>query len=503
VTLAFIGSLAALQPSTTGKAATQSPTIQARHVVEASVSAMGGIEALLALNDVTRQMTGTRSDAGQGLTPVSADILSPPVTNTYTALTSVRELRSQRLMEYRESQILGGQPIRFKTVLNANGGFTGNLANRTVRQFPPAALPSVRAANFRRYPESLLRAIWTRPQHARWIREGLVDGWRQDIIAYSDVDGTLLELYFDSTNHFLRKTEIFATDSFLGDGSVELLYSDWRNVGGVMFPFRYIDKVNGYVLSDQRVSTLVTNTQPPDVTFDLPKDLVAVGPGPGTVSAKELGKDVYGLTGPYNSMFVVMNDYVLVLEPGGSIRNTRECIDAIKKIAGQKPIRYVVATHFHFDHVAGAPSYMAEKAVFVTTPDAKSTIERSALAVRTLDPAASKLQKLAPTVETFRGRRVFDDGDHRVELYEFASPHAAQMIIAYLPREQILFEGDLLDLDIPETGTSVAGEDTADLAVKLKQWGLDVKTIVAVHGRIGTIEDLNRALAHRQDNPQK
>src|SRR5262249_43426421 len=100
------------------------------------------------------------------------------------------------------------------------------------------------------------------------------------------------------------------------------------------------------------------------------------------------------------------------------------------------------------------------------------------------------------TIEAFTDKRVFDDGAHRVELYNIGpNPHCGQMIVAYLPKEKILFEADMLDLDIPEDGTATAGDDTADLAEKIKKLGLQVEQILPVHGRLGTLSDLQRALA--------
>ena len=49
-------------------------------------------------------------------------------------------------------------------------------------------------------------------------------------------------------------------------------------------------------------------------------------------------------------------------------------------------------------------------------------------------------------IETIADKRVFEDGVHQVELYRFASPHTGEMIVAYLPKEKILFEADMLDI---------------------------------------------------------
>src|SRR6266498_3961853 len=94
--------------------------------------------------------------------------------------------------------------------------------------------------------------------------------------------------------------------------------------------------------------------------------------------------------------------------------------------------------------------------------DAKSVIERAAVATHTLRPDALSRSPRAPVIETVKGKRVFDDGAHRVELYEFSNPHCAEMIIAWLPKEKVLFEADMLDITYPDH-IGQGGEDTAAL----------------------------------------
>ena len=70
------------------------------------------------------------------------------------------------------------------------------------------------------------------------------------------------------------------------------------------------------------------------------------------------------------------------------------------------------------DHIGGVRSFIAEGTPIVTTPDAKSVIERAA-AVHSMRPDALSCSPRAPVIETLKDKRVFDDGAHRVEFYEF------------------------------------------------------------------------------------
>ncbi len=472
--------------------------LRARSVVEASIKAMGGLPALQAIQDVTREMAGARSDQGQGMQPVpQAQAAQPPITNTYTRFTSIRDLKNGRALEFRESEIFGGQPLRFKSIVTPAGAFAINEVTKTYRQTPPAGLQQARAGFFRRHPESLLLTVWSRPETLRWLGEENFEGRRLQVVSFADSDGSEIALFFDAETNLLTKLEQLADDPIQGDSVFQTVYSDWRPINKLMLPYRYVDKLNGSIFQDVKLTNIQFDTKPADSLFALPEGLAKLELPAQTPTVKKIGEDAYALLGTYNSMFVVFKDYVLVVEAGASNAYANACVAEIKKVAPDKPIRYLVSTHFHFDHVSGVRRYIAEGATIMTTATAKTVIERAAAASHMMRPDLLSRQPRTPVIETFTGKRIFEDGSHRLELYEFSSPHCGEIIVAYLPKEKVLFEADMLDLDIPEDGTAPAGRDTAALADEIQKLGLQVETIIPVHGRMGTISELQKALAAR------
>jgi glyoxylase-like metal-dependent hydrolase (beta-lactamase superfamily II) len=467
--------------------------LEARTVLDAGIKAMGGLEELQKINDITRELSGDRSDEGQGMNPVWPRVAEPPVL-AHPRLTSVRDIRGGRAFDAVEATIFGGQPIRFRSVVAGPNAFGVSEVAKNIRILPPPAVANARAARFRRDPETLLLAAANRPEALRWIAEGEFAGHKQRVISLADVDGTQVSLYFDAGTNLLTKSEYLNDDPVLGDVVTETIYADWRPVEKLLLPFRYTDRVGGSVIQDLRVSTVKLNTHPPDSLFAMP-DYAKIEPTPPVPAVKKLGDDVYAILGAYNSVFVVFKDYVLVIEAGSNNRYSAASIAEIKKVAPDKPIRYLVSTHFHFDHLGGVRSYVAEGTTIVTTPAAKTVIERAATAAHVMRPDALSRNPKAAAIETIDDTRVFDDGVHRVELYSFASPHTGQMIVAYLPKEKLLFEADMLD--IPEGGNPVAGDDTIDLAKQIEKRGLQVETIIPVHGKIGALRDLTTAVSER------
>jgi glyoxylase-like metal-dependent hydrolase (beta-lactamase superfamily II) len=468
--------------------------LQAQTVLDAGIKAAGGIDELRKIADVTRELSGTRSDEGQGMQPVWPRIAEPPVLSN-PHVKSVRDIRGNRTFDETEAVIFGGQPFHIKAVIAGNNAFAISELAKEMRVLPPPALINVRAARFRRDPESLLLTALNRPETLRWVGDGEFAGRKQRVVSFADADGTEVSLYFDAGTNLLTKTEYLNDDPVLGDVVAETVYSDWRPVEKVVLPFRYTDRLGGSVLQDLRVTSITLNTHPADSLFAMPEGYTKVELPAGGPTVKKLADDVYTLLGNYNSMFVVFKDHVLVIEAGANSRYTAGCIAEIKKIAPDKPIRYVVSTHFHFDHLGGVRSYIADGATIVTTPNTKSVIERLATASHVMRPDTLSRAPKTPAIETIGETRVFDDGVHKVELYRFASPHAGEMIVAYLPKEKILFEADMLD--ISEGGRSIAGDDTIDLAKQIERLGLQVETIIPVHGKLGTIADLRSAVSDR------
>jgi glyoxylase-like metal-dependent hydrolase (beta-lactamase superfamily II) len=154
-----------------------------------------------------------------------------------------------------------------------------------------------------------------------------------------------------------------------------------------------------------------------------------------------------------------------------------------------KPVRFVAASHHHDDHAGGARFYMAQGLTLVTTPGNVAYFERMARRRSTLfgDKPIDK-----PRIETVSGRRSFSDGRTTVELIDIGpGPHANEMLIAYVPRAKIVFQGDLLNR--PADGRIQPGNaTTVHFARRLRELGLDFDLIAGVHGPPASREEFER-----------
>jgi len=205
-------------------------------------------------------------------------------------------------------------------------------------------------------------------------------------------------------------------------------------------------------------------------------------------------------------MFVAFNDYILVIEAPEQIfygSNSIQALAKIKETVPGKPIKYLVLTHHHSDHAGGFREYVAEGSTLVTAPGNKSFLEQVAKLESSMLPKTA-WSKRPMTIETVENKkRVFEDDKHRVELYDIGpNPHAKEMLVAYLPKQKILFQADMFNAN-PNGSIPIAQDITLSFSENLQKLGLAVEKIYGVHGRPATPDELKTSIDRRRSSELK
>jgi flavorubredoxin len=247
------------------------------------------------------------------------------------------------------------------------------------------------------------------------------------------------------------------------------------------------------------VALTAATANPPDVATLVPAPAPAAGRGSGgnpppaggpgtpggapalTVSSEKLGDGLYRLTtgpGSYDSLIVEFKDHIMMLEAGQSEARALAYIAETKRLIPNKPIRYVMNTHPHADHTGGLPAMVAEGATIITQRNNQAFLEKALNTPRTLlnDTLARHPRKAR--VEAVAEKKVYSDGTRIVELYHVAPvPHSNGLMIAYLPKEKTLFQGDF---SLPAPGQP--GNDHVKALVPiLEKLNLDFDRYINVH----------------------
>ena len=145
-------------------------------------------------------------------------------------------------------------------------------------------------------------------------------------------------------------------------------------------------------------------------------------------------------------------------------------------------------SHHHGDHAAGLRAFIAEGSTIVTHEMNKRFYEQIVLkAPRTLAPDTLSKSPRAATFMYVRDKQVITDGDRTLEVYTVANGHAANLLMAYLPREKVLLITDIFnDFGEPRPNDpppGIVSPYDAALGDRIRQLKLDVEQIAPSHGK--------------------
>ena len=118
-------------------------------------------------------------------------------------------------------------------------------------------------------------------------------------------------------------------------------------------------------------------------------------------------------------------------------------IAKVKETIPNKPIRYLINSHHHFDHSGGLRTYVDEGATIVTHQLNRPYYEQAWAAPRTLNPDRLAQSKKTATFETLNDKHVLTDGKRSIEVHHIAgNGHNDAFVMVYLPTEKVLIEVD-------------------------------------------------------------
>jgi glyoxylase-like metal-dependent hydrolase (beta-lactamase superfamily II) len=261
--------------------------------------------------------------------------------------------------------------------------------------------------------------------------------------------------YVDQQN-MVDRVETWLGENIMGDMHILATYSGWKDFGGITAPAKIVQTRGGWPFFEVDVTAAKAN--PPDVATLVPAPAPAAGRGGGggggapamNVTSEKLGDGLYRLTtgpGSYDSVIVEFKDYIMMLEAGQSQARALAYVAKTKELIPNKPIRYVFNTHPHSDHTGGLPVLVAEGATIITQKNNVEFLDKALNTPRTLgvvgiDDTLAKNPKKAK-FEAVEEKKVYSDGTRTVEMYHtWPVPHSNGLLIAYIPKEKIIFQGD-------------------------------------------------------------
>src|SRR5437867_617896 len=297
-------------------------------------------------------------------------------------------------------------------------------------------------------------------------------------------------------HNFPAAVEAVVPHPVLGDLTVEVHYLDYKDFGGVKFPTKIKQSAGGFPILDLAVSDVRPNA-PVDVHVP---DNVRNTPEPyARVTSQMVADGVWFLSGgTHNSVLIEMKDHLILVESPINDQRALAVLAEAKSLVPNKPIRYLVNSHHHFDHAGGVRAAAGEGITVVTHEGNRAFLAGALAATASIRPDHLAKSGRTAKVEGKRERKVLTDGARTVEIRHIAGNlHHDGLVLVYLPKEKLRIEGDAYTPLPPNAPVpSVANPFSVNLVENLKTQNLDVEQVLPLHGRIVPVAELHKAIGH-------
>lgn len=340
-------------------------------------------------------------------------------------------------------------------------------------------------------PQNFVGPALRNPAAIRYINEATIGGKKCFLIrAMRNID--LVDLYIGVDDHLLYQAEQIVFMGVYGDAIRTINYDQYASAGiykvAQTLTIATTNSVNGKVSNTYKVSDVKTGDDIQGNPIIIPHTAIKQDYSfRKKYNLRELAKGIYVIenitetTGQwsYNVLFAEFDDHVLVAEAPIGDEFSQRIIKTIQETIPGKPVRYVVQSHHHSDHLGGIRGYIANGTTIITTPDQQPVIELIAKAPYNLYPDR---QAKNPKSATFKlvdnGKLILKDKTQEAVVYDIGpNPHAKGMLIIHFPKEKILYQADMVNRsEYPHN------KSTDDFIVKMKKLKLAVDTMVGLHG---------------------
>jgi glyoxylase-like metal-dependent hydrolase (beta-lactamase superfamily II) len=214
---------------------------------------------------------------------------------------------------------------------------------------------------------------------------------------------------------------------------------------------------------------------------------------PPTALTKVPGTDnvyVFRYTG-YLSMFIVTPDGVIATDPSSERRPVKPYIDAIQSVT-KAPIKYVIYSHDHWDHIKGGQPFKDMGATFIAHENAKARILQL------------KPDDVVVPDQTVATQKILDLGGTQLVLDYVGKNHSDSMLVMRLPKEKVMFTVDWIPIQSVQF-RGMADTYVPDIEESLKKViAMDWNILIPGHPgpggkQIGSKQDAVDQLGYLQD----
>jgi glyoxylase-like metal-dependent hydrolase (beta-lactamase superfamily II) len=381
----------------------------------------------------------------------------------------------------------GGQPVvgEQRQILVVSGTHAWNQTGENI--VPALAAGSDRLHQLWITPHGVLKAAM---MHKATVQSRMEGDRKLSTMAFV-VPGQIKVNVHVNERNLVDKVESWITNPVLGDMLTETTYAEYKDFGGIQFPTKIMQKQGGFPSLDLTISEVKTQV-PVDIQVPDNVRQAAV-----QVKTEKVSEGIWYLTGgTHHSVLIEMKDSLVVVEGPQNDARATAVIAEVKRTVPNKPIKYVVNSHHHFDHAGGLGPFVAEGATVITHDVNKAFFEHSLTAPRTVQPDVLAKSGKKATVEGVADKRVLADDTRTIEFYHIqGNAHHDGLLMVYLPKEKLLIEGDAYTPVAPNAPQPAQPNPfSVNLYENIERLKLAVEQILPVHGRIVPLTELQKAI---------
>lgn len=300
----------------------------------------------------------------------------------------------------------------------------------------------------------------------------------------------------DKTTGLPAEVSTIENDPLEVEVTNRVVFSDWREVAGVQFPFKLVQYVDEKVIRREIRQSITVNAAGDQKKLELTaghgqeadQDLrqwgwsmsnfftrrMSMGAPSDQDQSKvvkftEVGEGIYQITGSsHHNLLIVGPDGLAIVDAVWYPRRSEAILRELDKRWPGKPLKYVILTHHHIDHTGGLLSYAKAGATVVTGENNNAYFNR----------LLSKVLPNTPELIAVQGKTTLAGIGRAIEVYPILAGHADGFIAPYVPDAKLLFNADMYSPGRPTQKTLWVKE----LLDAVEFYDIDVKTHVGGHG---------------------
>jgi glyoxylase-like metal-dependent hydrolase (beta-lactamase superfamily II) len=352
-------------------------------------------------------------------------------------------------------------------------------------------------------PLSIVRAALHPQAKLQQVRsEGSVN-----IVDFMTKDGAAMTLAVDARTHLPAWVSWVAPHANFGDVTYRTNFVGYQREGNrqdapILLPSGYntVSDFRNVVQHKLYVDKYVIDAAGDSLPAASQEVIAAAAPPDAArpnVEVVPVAKGVWYLKGRGNSTLFEFDDHLVLFEAYGSEANTLAIIARARETVPNKPLTYIIVSHHHIDHTGGLRAAVSEGLTVITN---RANVDY-------VREVTSRPAKRFPDALERSGRRVnviavddrleLKDGSMRVQVLRvIGNSHFADGLIAYVPRDRLVAEGDLVDEGWNLVWWGNSYPDTVNF------WKLQVEKDLPVHGNIHTYAEVIAMLKQQTHGAQ-